>query len=114
MAIELALNRMHFVPLFVVFPILFGSMYTAFAWFWFEVTGIFYYFFLDYDKPFAIFWHLGLLTALSVFFFGGLLVSNWIQTENPFAFVSLFVATFSVMKIKSPSASVSDIKTKHN
>jgi len=111
MALELVLNNLAFSPHHFIFVILYGVAYVLFAWFWFQVKGVFYYFFLDYARDWAILWHLGLLIAVGLFFFLGLLLSSLLESNNPFALVALVGITVGVMKFP-PSASTSS-PTKH-
>jgi hypothetical protein len=46
------------------YALLFGSCYAIFAWWWFWRTRVFYYFFLDYRRPYAVGTYLGLFAAL--------------------------------------------------
>ncbi len=48
------------------FAVLFGCCYVVFQWYWFQVIGVFYYFFLDYHGSYAVLWHLGLIVVVSV------------------------------------------------
>jgi hypothetical protein len=50
------------------YAVLFGCCYAIFAWCWFLRTRVFYYFFLDYHRPHAIFAYLGLFAALCMFY----------------------------------------------
>jgi hypothetical protein len=62
--IETIMNR---APIFSAhFPYgqLFGLAYVAFAWYWYTKIGAFYYFFLDYNRPYAFFWYLGLFVLV--------------------------------------------------
>lgn len=47
------------------FAVLFGCAYVLFQWVWYHRLGAFYYFFLDYERPGAIFWYLGLVIGVS-------------------------------------------------
>jgi hypothetical protein len=62
--IETLMNR---APLFGAhFPYgqLFGLAYVVFAWYWYTKIGAFYYFFLDYNRPYASVWYLGLFALV--------------------------------------------------
>jgi len=61
MTIETLLGRLTFFTMHFPFVIMFGILYVLFAWYWNSVKGVFYYFFLDYNRNWAILWHFGLL-----------------------------------------------------
>jgi hypothetical protein len=65
MAAELLLSNMTFSAWHFPFCMIFGIMYVIFQWKLVQRTNVFYYFFLDYDKPFALLWYIGLLIAVS-------------------------------------------------
>src|SRR5262249_6954818 len=46
------------------YAVLFGCCYAIFACYWFWRTRVFYYFFLDYRRPYAVFAYLGLLATV--------------------------------------------------
>ena len=46
-----------------------------FSWCWFWRTCVFYYFCLDYRRPYAIFAYLGLLATLTLFYGLGSLIA---------------------------------------
>ena len=50
------------------YALLFGCAYAVFSWIWFHRTGVFYYFFLDYRRPYAIGAYVGLLAVLTLFY----------------------------------------------
>src|SRR5262249_53078819 len=57
------------------YAVLFGCCYAIFAWYWFWRTGVFYYFFLDYHRPYAVVAYLGLLTTLPMLYGLGYLIA---------------------------------------
>lgn len=61
MTIEFLLNNISFLPNHVIFILAYGILYVYFAWYWHEKKGVYYYFFLDYTRPFAILWYIALL-----------------------------------------------------
>lgn len=71
MTIEFLLNDLHFFPTHVIFVLLYGIAYVFFAWYWHRVKGIYYYFFLDYTRPLAVFFYLGLLFLCAMLFVTG-------------------------------------------
>lgn len=98
MALELSLNSLPFCTAHGVFVLLFGMSYVLFSWYWFSRRGIFYYFFLDYERPYTVLWHLGLMGLLGGCFAGGAALSLHVKRGSMGAFALLFVATFGVMK----------------
>ena len=98
MAVELSLNSLPFSPSHYVFTVMFGMAYVVFSWYWFSKKGIFYYFFLDYERQGAVFWHLGLVSLLGACFLGGALLSHHIKAGSAVGFGVLFSTTFAVMK----------------
>jgi len=50
------------------YALLFGCCYAIFAWCWFWRTRVFYYFFLDYHRPYAVYVYLGLLASLALLY----------------------------------------------
>jgi hypothetical protein len=67
MAIELLISNMQFSFWHFPFCMLFGTLYVIFQWVWVQKIGAFYYFFLDYDRPDALVWHVGLLTGVRLY-----------------------------------------------
>jgi len=65
MMIEVCLNRVPIQLRHLPYVMLFGIAYILFSWLWFELTGVFYYFFLDYEHPNAVLWLIGLLLTCS-------------------------------------------------
>jgi hypothetical protein len=66
MVAECLLNRLPFSRWHFTFVVLYGLCYVYFSWFWFSLTGVFYYFFLDYERPYAIVAYLGLMIGVSM------------------------------------------------
>lgn len=75
MMVEVCLSRMTVQIRHLPYVILFGLAYICFSWIWFELTGIFYYFFLDYEHPNALLWLMGLLGACSAFYMLGVFLT---------------------------------------
>jgi hypothetical protein len=71
MAAELVLTAVPVQPTHFIFAVLWGSVYVMFSWLWLARTGVVYYFFLDYRKPKAAAMMVGLLIALTMFYFLG-------------------------------------------
>lgn len=64
MAVDLLLNRLPMPFPHIAFIQLFGLAYVLFAWRLHAKRGIFFYFFLDYDRPYGVCWYLGLFVAV--------------------------------------------------
>lgn len=67
-AVEMILNRIVVNELHFPFIIFYACTYVVFAWIWYRYKGFFFYFFLDYNHPFAVPYHLGLLCVVTVIF----------------------------------------------
>lgn len=69
MAIEMVLNRLPVFWTHLSFVQCFGLAYVLFAWLYvYKKLGVFYYFFLDYNRPYAVAWYLGLFLLVGIFF----------------------------------------------
>jgi hypothetical protein len=98
MMIDAILNKIPFVAIHATFAVLYAIAYVVFSWFWMRFGhGIFYYFFLDFDKPFALAWHAALLVALSFFFLLGYYISH--MDDLLMKVLALAAATYSSLKI---------------
>lgn len=98
------LNSIHFVPAHFLFVVLFGTAYVVFSWWWYEVKGVFYYFFLDYEHKRAVLLHLGLITCVAIFFFVGLGINTLKEGGGLLGKVAIIVMSLAVMKVRRPSA----------
>jgi hypothetical protein len=67
-AIEMILNRVAVNELHFPFIIFYACAYVAFAWVWYRYRGFFFYFFLDYNHPLAVPFHIGLLCVVAIMF----------------------------------------------
>lgn len=76
MVVEKLVNNIHIVNEDYPYILIFGLLYVIFSWYWFSVKKVFYYFFLDYDRPYSVFWYLGLLIVVSIFFQLGVFISK--------------------------------------
>jgi hypothetical protein len=96
MVIELILNRIPFVLYHFPFVLLYGIIYATFAWILFHYREVFYYSFLDYGRKGAVFWYLGLMSAIGLFFVGGYYYSYWlnIDTKNVIPYLVSLVGLF--------------------
>ena len=66
-AVEFALNKVPFVFAHFPFIVFFGQLYVLFSVWLHSRIGVFYYFFLDFEAPYAAFLQLGLLVLVSSF-----------------------------------------------
>lgn len=67
MMTETLLNSLTFKFSHFPFIVLFGQIYVLYSWYLYSKLEVFYYFFLDYELEYAVFWQLGLLFAVSLF-----------------------------------------------
>ena len=65
MGVEISLNQLSMPFSHIAFIQLFGLTYVIFAWKLHQSKGIFYYFFLDYDRPYAVWYYGGLFLSVS-------------------------------------------------
>jgi len=68
MLIEFLLNDLPISFWHFPFILTYGLIYVMFSWVLYHYRGYHYYFFLDYTKPYALYWYLGLF-AIVLFFF---------------------------------------------
>lgn len=79
------------------FAVLFGVVYVLFSWYWFMVSGIFFYFFLDYRRRWAAVMQLGLVIALIIFYIGTLAASRAILSYPPWVAHPTIIAVSCAM-----------------
>lgn len=105
MAFELCMNRIPFNFAHFPFIVLYGQLYVLFSWTLFRRIGVFYYFFLDYEAKYAVIWQLGLLAALTLFFFLGSYLSSLLNSgqlsHTLFIMVRHFKAFLFLMTLMS-------------
>ena len=65
MLVEFLLNKIPFAFAHFPFIVFFGQLYVLFSVWLHSRIGVFYYFFLDYEAPYAAFLQLGLLVLVS-------------------------------------------------
>ena len=99
-SMELILNKIDFNFSHHPYLLFYAMAYVVFAWAWFEVKGLFYYFFLDYVRPDALAWHVALLVLLLACFAAGYLASTAVHAGSVPATVALLIGTFLVIKVK--------------
>ena len=90
------------------YAILFGCAYVLFAWMWFQRTRVFYYFFLDYRRPYAIWAYLGLLLTLTVFYglSYGLSAAAHQAIDHWWLYPLLATATLGITRFRPPVLAV--------
>lgn len=101
--IESILNYIPFSTWHFPFLILYGLTYVTFSWYWFKKTGVFYYFFLDYEMKAALLWHIGLIVVFLSFFYFGYYFSVMKLENNNLASCALALVTLLSLKLtRSP------------
>ncbi len=68
MVFEMLSNRIPLTLSHLPFMLMYGMAYSAFAWYWYWLRGVYYYFFMDYHRGDAIYWYVGLMVGFSVFY----------------------------------------------
>ena len=68
MVFEMLSNRIPLELSHLPFMLMYGMAYSAFAWYWHWLRGVYYYFFMDYERADAIYWYVGLMAGFSVFY----------------------------------------------
>jgi len=88
------------------YAVLFGCCYAIFAWYWFWRTRVFYYFFLDYRRPYAVFAYLGLLATVAMFYGLGYLIAVMARHEGSrwWTYPCLMLITLGIMRFHKPEA----------
>lgn len=88
------------------YAVLFGCCYAIFAWYWFWRTRVFYYFFLDYQRPYAIFTYLGLLATLAMLYGLGCLIAVIAHHEGSrwWTYPCIILITLGITRFREPGA----------
>jgi len=88
------------------YALLFGCCYAIFAWCWFWRTRVFYYFFLDYDRPYAVCAYLGLLTILAVLYGLSSLIAGIARQQSSrwWTYPCLMLITLGITRFRAPRA----------
>lgn len=83
---------------------LFGCGYAIFSWVWFHRTGLFYYFFLDYRRPHAVFAYLGLFATLLAFYGLSYLIAGVARHETGrwWTYPCILLATLCLTRFRPP------------
>jgi hypothetical protein len=86
------------------YAVLFGCCYTIFAWCWFWRTRVFYYFFLDYHRPYAAVTYLGLLATLAMLYGFGCLIAVIARHESSrwWTYPCIMLITLGIMRFRRP------------
>ena len=86
------------------YAVLFGCCYAIFACYWFWRTRVFYYFFLDYRRPYAVFTYLGLLATVVMVY--GLSYRIAVLARHPgsrwWTYPCLMLLTLGSMRFRAP------------
>jgi hypothetical protein len=90
----------------LLYAVLFGCCYTIFAWCWFWRTRVFYYFFLDYHRPYAVVAYLGLLATLAMLYGFGYLIAVIARHESSrwWTYPCIMLITLCIMRFREPTA----------
>jgi hypothetical protein len=88
------------------YAVLFGCCYALFAWYWFWRTRVFYYFFLDYRRPYAVMVYLGLLAALTMLYGLGCLIAVIARYEGShwWTYPCIMLITLGITRFRQPGA----------
>jgi hypothetical protein len=66
--IDFYLNKVVFIPMHACYLVIFGSIFIVSLWFQYHRYGVWYYFFLDYNSPFALFSYSATLATMAAIF----------------------------------------------
>ena len=88
------------------YAMLFGCCYAVFAWYWFWRTRVFYYFFLDYHRPYAVVIYLGLLAFLTMLYGLGCLIAVMARYEGSrwWTYPCIMLITLGITRFRKPGA----------
>eukprot|EP01038_Epipyxis_sp_PR26KG_P004484 gene4484-6338_t len=82
MTFELVVGRVPFSTWHFPFILLYGSSYAVFSWIWNYYKDVFYYFFMDYNRSGAVYWYIGLMVTVSLFFMIGNICYNLLNNNS--------------------------------
>ena len=87
------------------YAVLFGCCYIIFAWYWFLRTRVFYYFFLDYHRPYAVFTYLGLLATLAMLYDLGYLIAGIARHKDGrwWTYPCIMLITLGITRFRAPA-----------
>jgi hypothetical protein len=94
------------------YAVLFGCCYAIFAWYWFWRTGVFYYFFLDYRRPYAVVVYLGLLAALMMLYGLGCLIAGIARHESShwWTYPCIMLITLGITRFREPGTQQNNLR----
>ncbi|MGE3542200.1 MAG: hypothetical protein AB7N91_32895, partial [Candidatus Tectimicrobiota bacterium] len=86
------------------YAVLFGCGYAIFSWYWFWKTGVFYYFFLDYRRPKALWIYVGLLVTIILFYVLSYGIALLVHDADSrwWAYPGLVLLTLSLTRFRAP------------
>ena len=88
------------------YAVLFGCCYAVFAWYRFWRTRVFYYFFLDYHRPYAVVVYLGLVATLTMLYGLGCLIAVLARHEGSrwWTYPCIMLLTLGITRFREPGA----------
>jgi hypothetical protein len=94
------------------YAVLFGCCYAIFAWYWFWRTRVFYYFFLDYRRPYAVVVYFGLLTFLTILYSLGCLIAVIARYEGSrwWTYPCIMLITLGITRFRKPGAKHTNLR----
>lgn len=100
MSIEFMTNQLPFNFWHFPFLVFYGMIYIVFSWIWHHYRGIYYYFFLDYERKDALLWYVGLLVFITMLFMGGYSCYHWQESARHSLLPNLAIVTLTAMASK--------------
>lgn len=87
------------------YAVLFGCSYALFACYWFWRTGVFYYFFLDYRRPAALWTYLGLLATVALLYSLSYGIAHLARQQDSrwWTYPCLSLCTLSLVRVREPA-----------
>lgn len=87
------------------YAVLFGCSYALFACYWFRRTGVFYYFFLDYRRPAALWTYLGLLALVALLYSLSYGIAHLARQPESrwWTYPCLLLLTLSLIRVRQPA-----------
>mmetsp|Transcript_41070 Transcript_41070/g.41954 ORF Transcript_41070/g.41954 Transcript_41070/m.41954 type:complete len:287 (+) Transcript_41070:43-903(+) len=98
--IETLLNNLKFNFWHFPYVMLYGCIYVVFAWRLYWRKGFFIYFFLEYNRDYAVFFHIGLMVVLTIFYIVGCYISWLKESHNVMINTAIIVGSMFVLKFK--------------
>jgi hypothetical protein len=100
--IEFFFNKLPIIIQHNILCFTWGMLYTFFSMYWYKSKGYFYYFFIDYTKPYAPIWLLVLIGIYSVFFTLGAQFDKFFINGITFGYPTLLMICFVLYIMKWP------------